>query len=552
MAEKNLRLEIEQLVSSNCRLSSTVQELRLEIAYYKGEKRRVEWEKNALENELSRQTDQFKKWLLHQQALKPMIENRLANDGDFLQKIVRTPPKPIDSILDVSDDMVMLVSCDDPFSIEYCNKAWSEECLFDPHEMHGKTCKILQGAKTDKQVVSRFMQNVVTDGFAEMRVVNYKKNGAMFTGTVTAYPVFDSVPRVRGGSGAPVMTHFASVLSDVERVPDVDSMTTIAGVRKLPQSKKVCTKQREMENGNMTVSTKTSNVDRGDIHQIVHDLNSFVDQHLEDMMGMPCSSTSAEILQEKDDCETSGISMGKPEVKNEHGMRSRSISGAGRKNSQSDLPCLRLHDSGKTVCAESEGGMEDEIAGTESSSFCRKRPLSEIDTSSIGEVEIGTQKKKMNTVLSNYYKITMENLIHHVTDVRLSELLRYMVSFDVPLALTDKSFRILHVNAPWFATYGYSLAEVEGETLAVLEGELTDKATLAKHYSTASAGMMADSSSMLYAADGTSALNRVVTIPVYGGYDNMDITHYCTAFEVFEMHQEGPVQKMNSSNDFSA
>ena len=50
----------ERLRSDNIRLGSTINELQLEISYYKGELKRVEWEKNLLKQDVSKMSSLFK------------------------------------------------------------------------------------------------------------------------------------------------------------------------------------------------------------------------------------------------------------------------------------------------------------------------------------------------------------------------------------------------------------------------------------------------------------------------------------------------------------
>ena len=50
----------ERLRSDNVRLGSTINELQLEISYYKGELKRLEWEKNLLKQDVTKMSSLFK------------------------------------------------------------------------------------------------------------------------------------------------------------------------------------------------------------------------------------------------------------------------------------------------------------------------------------------------------------------------------------------------------------------------------------------------------------------------------------------------------------
>lgn len=64
----------------------------------------------------------------------------------------------------------------------------------------------------------------MTTGYAKMRNINYKKNDEPFISTTTVYPIFDvsssssttsaESPIDEGPSCLPVITHFASVMTD--------------------------------------------------------------------------------------------------------------------------------------------------------------------------------------------------------------------------------------------------------------------------------------------------------------------------------------------------
>lgn len=101
--------EIEKLKTANAKLESTLQELKLEISYYKGEVKRLEWEKSILNQDIGRMSLQFKNWIdqLQVSSTKPPITS-----STFLCKSIA-------DILQVSETTsIFVTSCQPPFYIE--------------------------------------------------------------------------------------------------------------------------------------------------------------------------------------------------------------------------------------------------------------------------------------------------------------------------------------------------------------------------------------------------------------------------------------------------
>lgn len=69
---------------------------------------------------------------------------------------------------------------------------------------------------TDKSVTKAFMKDIRSVGYAHMRVYNYRKSGEVFEVDVTVYPVFDSICAVGQDAEVAVLTHFASVMTNVK------------------------------------------------------------------------------------------------------------------------------------------------------------------------------------------------------------------------------------------------------------------------------------------------------------------------------------------------
>jgi hypothetical protein len=207
--------DFEDLRSSNFILNSTVEELRLEMLYYQGEVKQLEWEKKKLKQDVTKMTDLFKSWLHDLQSTN--IRSALY-DSKFLSNIVKNPIKNIADIMQLNNLRIFVTTCQPPFFIEYSNKAWTQECGWKNHEVIGLSCHLLQGELTDTRSAAAFTKDMIEVGYGVMRINNYRKNGEVFNTEVTGFPIYDSVTSSGADSDMPVMTHFAAIFSDCRSI----------------------------------------------------------------------------------------------------------------------------------------------------------------------------------------------------------------------------------------------------------------------------------------------------------------------------------------------
>ena len=133
--------DVEHLRSTNARLDNTVQELKLEIAYYKGETKRLEWEKNMLQQDVQRMSSLFKSWI---QELNQNRDHHIGEEQNHevqgrtfgknlhqFNTMIHYPCKPIAELLQIptcpsqqkqqqSDEIVFATSSQPPHYIEVC------------------------------------------------------------------------------------------------------------------------------------------------------------------------------------------------------------------------------------------------------------------------------------------------------------------------------------------------------------------------------------------------------------------------------------------------
>lgn len=115
MTQRKLQTEVEQLRASNFRLSSTVQELRLEICYYQGETKKLEWEKNLLKQEVSKMSAFVKK--SHAELIQSS-HRKIIDDPQYLTTLVKNPCRHICDILQLSSQRIIVTSSEAPFFVE--------------------------------------------------------------------------------------------------------------------------------------------------------------------------------------------------------------------------------------------------------------------------------------------------------------------------------------------------------------------------------------------------------------------------------------------------
>lgn len=97
-------------------LSSTVQNLRLEICYFQGEAKKLEWEKNRLEHEVKQISTLFRKLVAESDSTKvpSIVENRAR-----FALMARFPSRRISELVRTDcDECFFLTSCDSPHFIE--------------------------------------------------------------------------------------------------------------------------------------------------------------------------------------------------------------------------------------------------------------------------------------------------------------------------------------------------------------------------------------------------------------------------------------------------
>jgi PAS domain S-box-containing protein len=100
-----------------------------------------------------------------------------------LDKVLQDPNMNIQALKALAEnsfDSILITDATNRTKILYANKAFKKLTGYSPDEVLGKTPKILQGAATDKTVISRLAKALSAGGRFEGKAINYKKDGTPF------------------------------------------------------------------------------------------------------------------------------------------------------------------------------------------------------------------------------------------------------------------------------------------------------------------------------------------------------------------------------------
>lgn len=84
-----------------------------------------------------------------------------------------------------------------PYIIARVNQAFSQLCGYDPHEIVGRSLRLIQGPATDIDVVEHLLADVARRLPASMIVVNYHRDGSKFVNYLRVYPLSSDARSVR-------------------------------------------------------------------------------------------------------------------------------------------------------------------------------------------------------------------------------------------------------------------------------------------------------------------------------------------------------------------
>jgi PAS domain S-box-containing protein len=86
----------------------------------------------------------------------------------------------LEASMEESFNSIVITEAGPGYPIIYVNSAFCELTGYGPHEVMGKSPSILQGSKTDPEVIERLNQNIANGELFYGQAVNYRKDGSEF------------------------------------------------------------------------------------------------------------------------------------------------------------------------------------------------------------------------------------------------------------------------------------------------------------------------------------------------------------------------------------
>ena len=86
----------------------------------------------------------------------------------------------LEASMEESFNSIVITEAGPGYPIIYVNSAFCESTGYGPHEVMGKSPSILQGPKTDPEVIQRLGQNIADGELFYGQAINYRKDGSEF------------------------------------------------------------------------------------------------------------------------------------------------------------------------------------------------------------------------------------------------------------------------------------------------------------------------------------------------------------------------------------
>jgi len=91
------------------------------------------------------------------------------------------------------DTPQLVTAGEPPYTILDVNEAWLQVCEFSRDEVVGQTLRLLQGPRTELDIVARLMHACARHQAISVKLTNYTKRGEAFTNNLDVQPIADPV-----------------------------------------------------------------------------------------------------------------------------------------------------------------------------------------------------------------------------------------------------------------------------------------------------------------------------------------------------------------------
>ncbi|MCG8689179.1 MAG: PAS domain-containing protein [Desulfobacterales bacterium] len=112
----------------------------------------------------------------------------------------------LESSIEESFNSVIITEAGDGYPIVYVNPAFCEMTGYGPHEVLGKSPSLLQGEKTDPEVIQKLSEDLKAGRLFHGRAINYRRDGSTFMMEWKIVPI-------RGKENQ--VTHYLAIQHDV-------------------------------------------------------------------------------------------------------------------------------------------------------------------------------------------------------------------------------------------------------------------------------------------------------------------------------------------------
>ena len=86
----------------------------------------------------------------------------------------------LEASMEESFNSILITEAGQGYPIIYVNPAFCKLTGYEPHEVMGKSPSILQGSKTDPEVLERLNRNLAQGELFFGKAINYRKDGSTF------------------------------------------------------------------------------------------------------------------------------------------------------------------------------------------------------------------------------------------------------------------------------------------------------------------------------------------------------------------------------------
>jgi len=128
--------------------------------------------------------------------------NIFDHDKNFLEIMKRL----LESSLELSFNGIMITEASAGYPILYVNPAFCQLTGYGPQELLMKSPSILQGPKTDQEVLGRLSRSIKAGQLFHGRAINYRKDGSEFMMEWKVAPIRNAMGEI---------SHYLAIQKDV-------------------------------------------------------------------------------------------------------------------------------------------------------------------------------------------------------------------------------------------------------------------------------------------------------------------------------------------------